>query len=308
MSNLILVPPFPLVEPVTVTELQRHLRFDETSVEVVPTAPSVALSAAGAGNVDVGVHRYCCTFVTADGETNTGAVSTPVTVVDGAVHGQVQVTAIPLGGVLTIARRLYRSLAVDATVFFLVDELVDNVTTSYLDNIADADLGAGVPLTNTTLSAELQDLIVVARREAEEFLDRALITQHWTMQLDAFPSHEFLEVPRPNLLVGGAITYIDTSGATQTFDASNYTIDVRSLPGRVILNYGHYWPFTRSQRNCVSFGFTAGYGPAASDVPAEIRHAIKLRAADLYENRSPAPFDRLDTVKALLWPHRYMHV
>ncbi len=305
MPSLVLTAP-PAVEPITVAEAQRHLRLDSASVEPVPSAPTVAISGAGAGSVDVGTHYYRCTFVTADGETDGGTVSAPL-VIASVAHGQVQLSNIPIGGSLVTARKVYRTHA-GGSDYFLVATVADKTTTTYLDNVADAALGAGIPLQNTTGDVELQALITAARTDIEEFLDRALITQHWAMKLDRFARGDALEIPRPPLITLGTITYLDPSGAVQTFATENYSVDVLSLPGRVILGYGKYWPYTQSVRNCVTVGFTAGYGPSASDVPPAIRHAIKLRVAELYEHREPAPLDQLDTVKALLWPHRYIHV
>src|ERR1043166_3176001 len=266
MPNLVLTAP-PAIEPVTVSEMQRHLRLDAASAEPVPVALAVALSGAGAGNVDAGIHRYRCTFVTADGETDGGTISAPVTITCPAVVGQVQLSTIPIGGNRVTARRIYRTVAGGAS-YFLLTTIADNVTTVYLDNVADVSLGPGIPLANTTGDVELQDLITAARQDVEEFLDRALITQTWAMQLDTFPRREFLEIPRPNLLALGTVTYLDTAGATQTFDAANYSVDVKSLPGRVILGYGRFWPFTQSVRNAVTVGFTPVYGPAANNVAA----------------------------------------
>src|SRR3989344_5689951 len=90
----------PTVEPVTVAEARSHLRLDDEAGEPAPVAPTVALaSPAVAGNVDNGAHRYLVTFVTADGETEAGAISAAVTVADKTVNGKVELTAIPFGGV-----------------------------------------------------------------------------------------------------------------------------------------------------------------------------------------------------------------
>src|ERR1041385_3451386 len=86
MPTLVLTAP-PAIEPVTVSQSQRHLRLDAASAEPVPVALAVALSGAGAGNVDGGGHRYRCTFVTADGETDGGTVSEPGTIVGPADVG-----------------------------------------------------------------------------------------------------------------------------------------------------------------------------------------------------------------------------
>ena len=88
----------PTVEPLSVAEARAHLRLDDSAGEPAPVAPTVALaSPAVAGNVDNGAHRYLITAVTADGETESGAISASVTVADKTVNGKVELTAIPLG-------------------------------------------------------------------------------------------------------------------------------------------------------------------------------------------------------------------
>jgi hypothetical protein len=88
----------PATEPLTIAEVKAHLRLDDANGEPAPTALTCALAAAGAGNVDNGAHRYLATFVTADGETDAGAISAAVTVLDKTTNGKVALSAIPLGG------------------------------------------------------------------------------------------------------------------------------------------------------------------------------------------------------------------
>ena len=102
----------PTVEPVTVAEARRQCLLGSTAGEPAPTAPTVALaSPAIAGNIDNGAHRYGVTFVTADGETELGVISSAVTVADKTVNGKVELTAIPLGGSAVTSRKLYRTAA-----------------------------------------------------------------------------------------------------------------------------------------------------------------------------------------------------
>src|SRR4051812_29586306 len=119
----------PASEPLTANEAKRHLRLDTlTNGESAPTAPTVALAGAGAGNVDNGAHRYRATFVTADGETDGGEISDIATVADKTVNGKVSVTAIPLGGSRVTQRKLYRTTAGGSS-YFLVTTIADNTTT-----------------------------------------------------------------------------------------------------------------------------------------------------------------------------------
>lgn len=272
----------PAAEPVTLAEVAAHLRLDDSSYEPAPGAPTVALAGAGAGNVDNGAHRYLVTFVTADGETQAGTVSSAVTVADKTVNGKVSVSGIPLGGSSVTARKIYRTAAGGST-YLLLATLSDNTTTTYTDNVADSGLGAGAPSTNTTGDPLLNMLIAAARQEAETELRRALVTQTWDLYLDAFPYWE-IRLPKPTLQSVTSITYVDTDGVTQTLDASDYLVDTASEPGRVTPVFGGVWPVTRWQTNAVKIRFVCGYGAAAA-VPQGIKNWMLMRIGALYENR-----------------------
>lgn len=275
----------PALEPLTVAEVTTHLRLDSSNLEPVPDAPTLALAGLGAGNVDNGAHRYRIVFVTADGKTDGGAISAPVTVVDKTVNGRVVLTNISLGGARVIAREIYRTTA-GLNNFFLVATLNDNVTTTYTDNIADAGLGAGCPVVNTTVDPQWSNLIRTAREMAELTLGRALITSQWKFVMDCFPgiTGDTIRLPRPNLISVESVNYRDFSGAAQVLDPSIYTVDTDSLPGRLVRNYSRVWPITVPQANGVSINFTAGYGASRDKVPQAIKQGMLLLIGELYEN------------------------
>ncbi len=273
----------PATEPLTLAEVMAHLRLDEGAQEPAPGAPTVALaSPAAAGNVDNGAHRYLVTYVTAAGETQSGTVSSAVTVADKAVNGKVSLTAIPLGGSAVTARKLYRTAAGGST-YLLLATLADNTTTTYTDNIADASLGAGAPSTNSTGDPLLSGLIVAARREAETRTNSVLITQTLDQYLDQFPCWE-LEVGLGKLQAVSEITYVDPDGTTQTLSSALYLVDANHERGRITPAYGQVWPATREQMNAVKIRYTAGYGAAAA-VPQPIKQWMLLAIATWYAQR-----------------------
>jgi len=152
-------------------------------------------------------------------------------------------------------------------------------------------------------------LITTARRRAEAFLNRALIHQTWDLTLDAFPDAAWITMPLPPLVSITSVKYVDTAGTTQTWATANYTVDVSRTPGRVALAYNVDWPVTRDVVNAVTIRFVAGYGAAATDVPADLVQGIKILVAALYENRDgmgkDTPFPQM--VRDLWAPHRIWH-
>ncbi len=126
--------------------------------------------------------------------------------------------------------------------------------------------------------------IAAARREAETFMGRSLITQTWDMDLDRFPAWA-IEVPRPRLQSVESIKHVDTSGVLRTLDASGYRVDTKREPGRITPAYGETWPAARAVMNAVTVRFKAGYGDEAEMVPADIRQALLLIVGRFYAHR-----------------------
>jgi len=270
----------PATEPVTVAEARRQLLLNSSEGEPVPPAPTAVLAAAGVGLVDDGIHKYLWTFVTADGETSAGDISAPVTVADKSSDGKVAVS-VPIGGSACTSRKGYRTSAGGA-VFGLFVTVADNTTITTTDNIADSALGAAPPTTNTTADPEITRWLSSCRLRAERVSRRALITQVWNLVLDVFPSCGYIHLPKPPLISVGSITYLDTDGASQTFAASKYVVEIPAGPfaqhGKISLAYNEAWPSLYGQANDVTVQFTAGYG-AAGDVPAMLKDGILLDIA-----------------------------
>lgn len=283
----------PATEPITTDEARVHLRLDDSFGEPAPGAPTVALiSPAVAGNVDNGAHRYRVTFVTADGETEGGTISAAVTVTDKTTNGKVTVSAIPTGGSLVTSRKLYRTAAAGST-YLLLATIADNTTTTYTDNIADASLGAEAPSTNTTEDSYVSGLVKSARRWIENTYGLALVTQTWDGSFDEFPWDDGkIVIPKYPLQTITSVTYYDDDLSTSTvFSSTKYQVDTAKRPPRIVIKDGESWP-TDSLRlsSGVVVRFVAGYG-AASAVPEDIKHAIKLLVGQLYTHREPEVTD-----------------
>ena len=128
--------------------------------------------------------------------------------------------------------------------------------------------------------AQILRLITGARQAFERDTGRQLITANLNGFLDCFPasSREFLEIARPPLLAVNSIVYLDTAGAPQTWSSAEYTVKAFAEPkakrGEVYPSPDFDWPQIRAIRNAITIDFDAGYGPSASDVPAEIKDAL----------------------------------
>jgi uncharacterized phiE125 gp8 family phage protein len=171
-------------------------------------------------------------------------------------------------------------------------------TTSPFDDIITLqELKAHCRIDASDEDTYLEALILAARQYAENYTWRAFQTQTWRVTYDCFPC--IIEVPRPPLQSVTSIQYVDDAGDTQTLSTSLYQVDTKSQPGRIIPAYGASWPTVRSDTlNAVTVNFVAGYGDDPDDVPAGLRHAVKLIAAQWYERREPVEVGAV-TVSAL---------
>lgn len=309
----------PTAEPLTVAEAMAHLRLDDTDGELAPSAVTAALAGAGAGNVENGVHRYLATFVTADGETDAGAVSAALTVVDKTANGKVTLTNIPVGGSAVTARNLYRTVAGGST-YLKLAQLADNTTTAYTDNIADASLGVQAPTANTTSNPYVLSLIQMARMWAEQETSRAFLTQTFVLYLDSFPWWRApIWIPNPPCASVTHVKYYDADGVLQTWSASNYTLVAPAGPtaqrAQIVPAAGVSYPLlpssalTQRRPDGVQVTFVCGWTSAAL-VPAPIKAAMKLMIANLYRNREAVQAQGAIALPfgcdALLAPYRVM--
>ena len=296
----------PATEPLTVAETKAHLRLDSSDGEPPPTLITATLAVVPiAGNLENGTHRYLATFVTADGETDAGTACAAVTVTDKTVNGKIELTAIPLGGSAVTSRKIYRQFNSTGT-FKLQSTIANNTATTLTDNTANASLGADAPSSNTTADPQLGDWLQAAREYGETFTHRAFITQTWDLKLDGFPcSDEAIRLPKAPLISVTSVTYLDSNGDSQTWSASLYTVDAPTGPkaerGRIVPNYGQYFPTTRDVVNAVTVRFVAGYG-AASAVPRLVKTCLKehIRASRI-RGDSVEAMKTLDWVDRQLW-------
>jgi uncharacterized phiE125 gp8 family phage protein len=148
-------------------------------------------------------------------------------------------------------------------------------------------------------------LVTAARQHCESFQGRVYFTQSWDLYLDVFPGG-CIKLPLPPLQEITYIKYRDWQGIIRTLDSSEYVVDIFSEPGLICHAYGKSWPATYPESNSVQIRFVAGYGSAA-DVPQEVKHAILLKVADLYEHRGgDEGVDKNieEAIESLLWPDR----
>lgn len=137
-------------------------------------------------------------------------------------------------------------------------------------------------------------------------IGRALVSQTWAVSADDFC--DVMRLPLGDVIAVTSVQYYDTNGDAQTASASLYGVYTDALGPFIELKANQSWPSVDDRRDAVTITWTCGYGAAASNVPAAIRHAIMLLAAHWYENREASTeggFEELPLgVKSLLLPFR----
>jgi uncharacterized phiE125 gp8 family phage protein len=157
--------------------------------------------------------------------------------------------------------------------------------------------------------ALLGSLIVAARAFVEKSLAGALITQEWSLFLDAWPRGGTVTLPIGPVQDVAAVRVYDPDDVPADVDEEGYSVDTLSEPARLALSASGVQLLPARLLNAYEIAFTAGYGDEASDVPDPIRQALKLLVAHWFEHREPvvlgeAPQEVPSTIASLLSPYR----
>lgn len=130
----------------------------------------------------------------------------------------------------------------------------------------------------------IDSLVKAARRWVEQVTWRQLITATYVLRLDRFCG-SVIYIPRPPLKTFTSFQYLDLDGVLQTWSSGNYEVDLYSSPGRVRPIATGYWPTVGNYyQNAITITYDAGYG-AASAVPDDIKHAMRLMVGHWYRQR-----------------------
>ena len=123
--------------------------------------------------------------------------------------------------------------------------------------------------------------VAAAREYAEGLQDRALVEARYLGWLDAVPTSP-VEIPLAGDVEVEEVALIDVDGAEVVVPAENYVLDGTSEPA-LLFPRGD-WPSAElREKGGVRVTYTVG--PRGGLVPQQVRAAIKLMAADLYEHR-----------------------
>jgi len=162
----------------------------------------------------------------------------------------------------------------------------------------------------------LLDLIAAAREYVENITGKCTLSATYRLTSPTWDDIKavsgdgyFIQLEKTPLISVSSVKYIteDASSLT-TVSSGSYSVITAYQPGGVVFASAYDFPDLNTTRpDAVQIEFIAGHADA-SDVSPSLRHAIKLLAANWYENRLPvAPVNLMpipQTLHALLNHHR----
>lgn len=134
----------------------------------------------------------------------------------------------------------------------------------------------------------IASLISVARRKVEQETGRALLTQTIVEYWDEWPNRGKIDLSIYPVSAVTSVKYIDDDGTLNTWPSDNYTTSLTDMNNRIWVNPDVDLPDLGDYPDAVQVTYTAG-ASAATDVPAELKHAILTQVAFLYERREDMP-------------------
>ncbi len=176
-----------------------------------------------------------------------------------------------------------------------------------LEPITITEAKAHLRLDDTAQDTLIASLILTSRLHIEAALGLSLIQQSWRLTLNtgsgASPLPSAIRLPLHPVSALTSVKSTSADGTITTLADRAARLDP-GPPAHVIAVAGA-WPIGDS----LTFLFNAGFGTAASDVPAPIRQALLLLVAHWYEHRDPIEIGCSDTaiphaVSSLLHPYR----
>jgi hypothetical protein len=161
-------------------------------------------------------------------------------------------------------------------------------------------------ITNNDSDGFIEALITEARQMLESISSVNFITQTWVLTIDNWPGakdawwggiregaisdlfggYASVALPRyPLQSISGINVYDEAGNATAVTVADVFDVDTESRRGKIVLKSNAAWPVALRPSNAIKVTYVAGYGDAASDVPAALKRAVRSMVAYMFEHR-----------------------
>ncbi len=157
----------------------------------------------------------------------------------------------------------------------------------------------------------VQDAVLEAHLRAamatiEARTGKALIARDYGWSVTAWRDLASQILPVAPVAAITGLSIFDRLGGEEVVAATRYRLIADQHRPKLAATGFYLPPIPMGGRAVI--GFTAGFGPAWADVPADLRHAMLMLAAQYYEARGAGSGDTPPAVMALLQPWRNLRL
>lgn len=170
----------------------------------------------------------------------------------------------------------------------LIDLKLVTPPTAYPVELDEAKIMLKMPSSNDQEDDFILNQIKSATSYAEEWTQRALITQTWDVMYKVMIN--VVHLPRPPFQKVQYIKWRDVYGLEHTVDSNVYFTVSDGEVGLIHRKWGFEYPFDVPPLY-YKVRFDAGYGSSPSSVPMPIKNAILTLVLGMYEHGGIAPQD-----------------
>ncbi len=157
---------------------------------------------------------------------------------------------------------------------------------------------------NTLEDGFISTLVKAARLHIEGTTGRAMIAQTWRVISDGWPTDSTIILPVAPLISISSITAYDIDGIPVSLALAQFQPETDTYPARIFLPRKIADAPALREHNGIEIDYVAGFGSEASDVPADLRHALLSLVGYWFEHRDavviagsgsvvPAGFDHM---------------
>lgn len=129
--------------------------------------------------------------------------------------------------------------------------------------------------------AQIQMMIIAARRLAENKTNRTIVQREITASFDDWGCK--MRLPKPPFVELLGVDYLDSDGVSQTMPVESYYVLQGSEPAEVAFIGGAPLPALASRRGTITVRYLAGY--PEGQVPEDLKSWMLLQIGSLYAHR-----------------------
>lgn len=172
--------------------------------------------------------------------------------------------------------------------------------------VSDAELISQLNLTQEEFNADenfIRSLAQTAQEEAEQYTGRQLLKGTFTNYFNFFTVP--LRLYPPPFISITSVKFLRDNQTVEDVDLNRFVIDSSIEPTELRLAENETFPSgVAEEANSIRVTIESGYGVTPDKVPAPIKQATLLRAAQLFEQREPSVDERVNTFRKLLQYYR----